>query len=45
MWYGIREESGENIVGTPEGIAKARTWKPKADLEFFNSIRGVPWEP
>ena len=30
IWLGVREESGEVIVGTPEGIQKARTVRRKA---------------
>ena len=51
MWLGIREESGEVIIGTPEGVMKARAirrrggieerWKPKEGSE----MKGVPWEP
>ena len=31
IWLGIREESGENVVGTNTGVLKARTSKRKAE--------------
>ena len=27
IWLGIRDESGEIIVGTPDGVVKARDFK------------------
>ena len=33
IWLGIREESGEYMVGTPEGIFKVRTVRRKASHE------------
>ena len=45
---GIREETGELIVGTPEGIIKARDFKrhpsneDRWNLERFTSFTGVP---
>ena len=51
IWLGIRDESGEHIIGTEGGIIKARTirrpgspeerWK----WEKFEKMRGLPWEP
>ena len=51
VWYGIRFESGEHILGTPRGVLKARTIRARAshderwDWEFFKTVRGTPWEP
>ena len=51
IWLGIREESGEHIIGTEDGVVKARTIRRKAitkdrwDQEMFNKIRGTPWQP
>jgi len=50
VFLGIREESGELIVGTPEGIVKARDFKrhgslvERWNLDQFNNFKGVPWE-
>ena len=49
VFLGIREESGEIIVGTPDGIIKARDFKRHAsneerwNIEKFNAFKGVPW--
>ena len=51
IWLGIREESGEVIIGTDEGVIKCRTIRRKSsdqeryNVELFNSMQGVPWEP
>ena len=51
VFLGIREESGEIIVGTPEGVLKARTFRRKGSSEerwnrdFLMSVKGIPWEP
>ena len=48
---GIGEESGENIVGTKDGVIKCRTIRRRAqrenrwDKEEFMQMRGLPWEP
>ena len=37
LWLGVREESGEILVGTPYGVVKARTYAKKAtDDERWN---------
>jgi len=51
IWLGIRDESGEHIIGTEGGIVKARTvrrpgshgerWK----WSVFEKMKGLPWEP
>ena len=51
IWLGIREESGEVIVGTDKGVIKVRTIRRKGsdnerwDLVQLNEMRGTPWEP
>ena len=50
-WMGIREESGEYIIGTAEGFCKVRSVRRKGsheerwNWEEFNAVRGLPWEP
>ena len=50
IWLGVRDESGEVIIGTPDGVVKARDFK-RLDLSeerwsasAIRSMRGVPWE-
>ena len=49
VWLGIREESGEALIGTSEGVFKARsirrkaTGKEKWKMEMLTGMRGVPW--
>ena len=51
IWLGVREELGELIIGTSEGVVKARTWAKKAteeerwDVNKLKEFRGTPWEP
>ena len=51
VWLGIREESGEHIIGTKEGVLKARTIRRYSEAterwktELFDNFRGVPWKP
>ena len=51
IWLGIREESGEYIIGTHEGVVKVRIVRRKGsheerwNWEEFNAFRGAPWEP
>ena len=51
IWLGIRDESNEIFVGTPQGVLKVRTIRRRADKEGrwnweqFEAMRGVPWEP
>ena len=46
---GIREESGELIVGIPEGIVKARDFRrhgvfeERWNIQKSDSFRGIPW--
>ena len=47
----MRDESGEVILGTDEGVIKCRTVKRKATKEErwtsgqVENIKGTPWEP
>ena len=49
VFLGVREETGELIVGTPEGIVKARDFRrhgssqDRWNKKLFDSFRGVPW--
>ena len=51
IWLGLRDESGEVIIGTPIGCLKVREvirygqQSHRWNLEAFDSFRGVPWEP
>ena len=51
VWLGIRDRSGESIIGTPEGVVKARDFRRKGVLterwnrDEINGFRGLPWEP
>ena len=51
VWLGIRDETGEAIVGTREGMVKCRDFcrKPieedRWDAKKFDEFRGSPWEP
>jgi hypothetical protein len=51
IWLGVREESSEILVGTMEGVVKARSFRHKAtnedrwDPKWLDGFRGVPWEP
>ena len=51
VWLGIRDESGDVIIGTGKGVLKARAFRRKVinserwDFETFSAIQGTPWEP
>ena len=51
MWLGVRDESGEIIVGTPDGVVKARDFKclgssaERWNSESIMNFVGTPWEP
>ena len=45
---GVRDESGESVIGNVEGIIKVRTVRRKPQSEkwnkaLFESVRGTPW--
>jgi hypothetical protein len=51
VWPGMKPENGESIVGTADGVIKARDFRSKPEdggpwsndeIDLFN---GVPWEP
>ncbi len=48
---GIRDESGESIIGTPEGIVKCQDFRRRStDQERWNeeqvkAVKGAPWKP
>ena len=50
VWSGVREESGETLIGTREGVIKVRTIRRKAGAarsskELMDAVKGTPWEP
>ena len=50
IWLGIRDESGEVIIGTSKGALKARSFRRKPaherwDKDALTQMKGLPWEP
>ena len=51
IWLGSRDESDEILIGTNEGVVKARSVRRKAQFEDrwnadqFNNMKGTPWQP
>ena len=51
VWLGIRDETGEVIIGTNEGVVKARdmkimpTQEERWHAEAILVFQGTPWEP
>ncbi len=51
VWLGVKLESGESIIGTSEGVVKARGFRRKPEkggrwkVEDFDKFVGAPWEP
>jgi hypothetical protein len=50
VWLGIADRTGETIIGTKDGVIKARDTRSIDEKEAwdpgrFNDIRGTPWEP
>jgi hypothetical protein len=51
VWLGIKSESGESLIGTGEGVAKAMDFRRKPEngglwsAKEFDKLRGAPWEP
>ena len=51
IWLGLRDETNEAIIGTPDGCIKSRdvrrygSEEEKWDQDKFMSMSGVPWEP
>ena len=50
-FIGVREESGEPIVGTEQGVIKARAFRRRGSEKerwlkgHVKSVGGIPWEP
>ena len=50
IFVGIKEETGEMMIGTKEGVERARTFRRFADegdrwrKEDLEEMKGVPWE-
>ena len=48
VWLGVRDESGEIIIGTPEGVVKARDFKrlpAESDRWSAQSVQSVVGTP
>ena len=51
IYLGVINDSGETIVGTEQGIVKARDFRrttiysDRWNKSRFNDIKGTPWEP
>jgi len=50
VWLGVKDESNEVIIGTANGIVKARTVRRKGtdadrwNTDELNAMKGLPWE-
>ncbi len=48
---GIKLESGESIIGKPEGVVRVRGFRMKREnggrwrSDGIDGFKGVPWEP
>ena len=51
IWLGVRDESGEYIIGTNRGVLKVRSVRRKGshedrwDVKQLDEMKGTPWEP
>ena len=51
VWLGVRDETSEVIIGTNDGIVKARDFKclgsvpDRWSADNVRAIAGTPWEP
>eukprot|EP00971_Amphidinium_carterae_P340411 6478743-Amphidinium_carterae.1 len=50
VWLGRREQNGEHILGTPDGIQFARTVRRleparRHQVKVLQAMRGTPWAP
>ena len=51
VWLGVRDDSGEVIIGTIDGVIKSRDFRRKPiekerwNKDRLNEFKGVPWEP
>ena len=50
IWMGIRDETGEHIIGTAEGTVKCKDCRREEigsrirDKDLLHRIQGVPWQ-
>jgi len=50
IWMGIREETGESIIGTEEGTVKCKDFRREEigsrrwDKDMLGKVQGVPWQ-
>ena len=49
-YLGFRIESGESLVGTPEGVFKTRSVRRRTEdarwsLKAIEELKGAPWKP
>jgi hypothetical protein len=51
IWLGVKGETGESIIGAPEGVVKCRDFRRKPEgeakwnSEELSQVRGSPWQP
>ena len=51
IWLGVREESGDHIIGTDKGVMKVRALRrtgshaERWDWDEVQKMKGAPWEP
>ena len=50
LFLGVQDRSDEVVIGTGDGVVKARTIKrldgvQRADSNLLKTMRGLPWEP
>ncbi len=51
VWLGVKDTTSEAIIGTSNGVIKARDWKHQGthqerwNAEVILSVKGTPWEP
>jgi hypothetical protein len=51
IYLGTRDESGEEIIGTPDGVVRAKDFRriglidQRWNREEMDAFNGVPWEP
>ncbi len=51
VWFGVRVESGESLIGTDDGVVKTRDFRGQAEnggrwsIADFDKFVGMPWGP
>ena len=51
LWLGVRDESGETLIGTDDGVIRCRTVRRKGSdeerwsLTQVQNMKGTPWAP